>query len=155
MASSKGHDSDKAPDAMQELWIAALAAGESPTQAARTAGYRHPRSAAYDNLRSNLLHRVNQERFEAARAVLRQNQPVDVSTHPLGPHVSLLRGLDAVKPLVVPYQEEYHDQRTGRVKTRRRRMVVQQPDNLRQIQSAETVLALQGFYPLAWNRRQP
>lgn len=63
MASSKGHDSDRAPDVKQEAWLAAVAQGQTPTDAARTAGYKNPRSAAYDNQRSPLLRRISTERL--------------------------------------------------------------------------------------------
>lgn len=150
MATPRGHDADRAPTPEQERWLAALAAGQNPTQAARTAGYRNPNSAGYDNLRSRLLSRVNAERIEAARRALIEDPDVEASTHPLGGYIVLLRGLESTRKVRLRSSAPDTHPETGKRIYRRRVLTVEDADALARVQAAALLLTLSGQNPRYW-----
>jgi hypothetical protein len=94
------------------------------TDAAELVGYAVPRQMAYQNRRSLLLQRYNAANLEKARQLLLENPGVDPTTHPLGPWLALLKGLNAERP--------YTNAGNG-------------PDNMARMKAADKVLAILGL----------
>lgn len=146
MAPLPGTDSSAQLQPMQDRWLALVASGMSDTEAARQAGYKAPRQAAYDNRNSPLAWRIVDERIRQAATLFEADLDEVSQTSPLlVPFVVLLRhAVKSTKSVKLVAFEERPDAR-GRLRRYKTVEVIEDVDNMAQIKAAELLLRLSGM----------